>query len=439
MIVLQAKIFSHCIFFCRKWKGDKREIRKICVVNSTDSSKEMLMSGRCRIKLWDLSTGKTVLKFPGHNSPLLDMRPIHDGSLCASCASGDRYVSVWSLDVAKSRTHPVYVLVCDNFIRQINIRLGYVRIEENSTSRKLKKRKKIEQTHCQVSGVASNGSQIVLWSFPLSSTSAPIQSQEIISPKEGNDPFLHAEFCSNHDRYLLVARGLRIKPLVDLVKVCTKIGGFRSVELDPLPSRLGSHTSNMKEGKDEVVQAEVLSGSASVSLLAKDPSLQSAVILAKNENAEGKRKQLEENSKGDVSVIDTRSFIEKLNSMEHHASRSSKHKLKERVPKAESLQSAIQQAIHSDDPALFESCLDITASTTIRRTCQRLSVPYVIPLLLGLLKRFETNANRAGVLIPWIREVLLFHGSYLMTLPDIGFSLLLSYSFSEIFLLLFGI
>ena len=384
-------------------------------MKSGESSEGRLLSGRCRVKLWDLATKKNLLKLPGHNSPLLDMRASQDGSFCVTCASGDRYVSVWSLDVENPSSQPICVLVCDHFVRQLSIQVSRKGKNGPDTPRSKKKKKgKKEEIQCQVSGATSNGSQIALWSSSVSSPSSkPVQPQGIISRKAAKDPFLHAEFCANSSQQnLLIARGLRLKPIFDIVEVRDEDGPLRSIEVDPIPSRLGP-VPNSKE-TEEFAEGTIVSGLNSKSQKAQDPSQQDAILLAK------KLKE-KEKEKPNVSVIDTRSFLEKLDAMEQHVTRtSSKQKNHGNTPKAGSLQSAIEQAIHSDDPALLESCLDINVETTIRSTCQRLSIPYIVPFLLSLIKRFEANPNRAGALIPWIRALLLFHGSYLMTLSDIG-------------------
>lgn len=94
------------------------------------------------------------------------------------------------------------------------------------------------------------------------------------------------------------------------------------------------------------------------------------------------------------------------------------------LPKAGSLQTILQQALHSNDAALVEYCLTAGASASaagnsqlIRVTVRRLAPVYVLPLLQHLMLKFSTRPNRAAALLPWLREVFHAHTAYLIRQP----------------------
>ena len=338
----------------------------------------------------------------------------NDGQYCATCATGDRFISLWSLNLEKPNESAISVLVFDHFVKQLDIRM----IRGGA-------KKKKEGGKMEVAGVSVDGEKVALWSAPLG-TQTPknrggsIKAKGVIStPSRSSSPFLHCEFGKGEERNAVVLRGLRLKPVFDMVEV-KKDDQFVSVEMEGLPAHLLTKKGEKKAKKEEVQKrdAAVVSGMSSKGMKKGEDLAQKSALMAKMEDDE-------EEAAVDVTVTDTRSFLEKLEALEKHVGKPGGEKKKgsgkENPKKAESLQVAIEQALHSDDPVMLEKGLEVTSETTIQNTCQRLSAPYVVPFLMALIKRFEANPNRAGRLVPWIRGVLIFHGSYLMTQPDLGF------------------
>ena len=97
------------------------------------------------------------------------------------------------------------------------------------------------------------------------------------------------------------------------------------------------------------------------------------------------------------------------------------------LPKAGSLQTILQQALHSHDAALVEYCLTAGASASssghaslIRVTVRRLAPVYILPLLQHLMQKFATRPNRAAALLPWLREIFNAHTAYLIRQPNLS-------------------
>ncbi len=85
------------------------------------------------------------------------------------------------------------------------------------------------------------------------------------------------------------------------------------------------------------------------------------------------------------------------------------------VPKAESLQQMLVQALHSNDDKLLEECLEIGDVRVINTTVQRLPTSYILPFLTQVVQRFQAKPGRGKTLARWIRTVLLIHMAYLIT------------------------
>ena len=91
----------------------------------------------------------------------------------------------------------------------------------------------------------------------------------------------------------------------------------------------------------------------------------------------------------------------------------------ERVKKidhsASSLHQMLQQAITSEDRELLERCLTVRDSKMITTSIQRLSAPLVPNLLDQILERLRNKPQRGLQLTEWIRAVLIYHSSYLLS------------------------
>jgi len=93
------------------------------------------------------------------------------------------------------------------------------------------------------------------------------------------------------------------------------------------------------------------------------------------------------------------------------------------VPKAESLQAVLVQALHSNDNALLDSCLSSSDAILIHNTVKRLPTVHILPFLKVLVERFQSKPGQGSSLIIWIRSLLTLHTSYLITVPDLTKSL----------------
>jgi len=89
------------------------------------------------------------------------------------------------------------------------------------------------------------------------------------------------------------------------------------------------------------------------------------------------------------------------------------------LPKADSLQVVLEQALHSKDKKLLNACFDVLDLGIVKNTIQRLSTPTIVPLAQELIERFRTKPSHGTVLTVWFKTLVLYHSSYLMTIPDL--------------------
>jgi len=85
------------------------------------------------------------------------------------------------------------------------------------------------------------------------------------------------------------------------------------------------------------------------------------------------------------------------------------------IPKGESIQNMLQQAVHSNDKQLLETCLSVSNVKIIRNTLERLQPQYVISFLNLLKERIQKRPQRGYSIFDWIRYTIMIHMSYLIS------------------------
>jgi len=90
------------------------------------------------------------------------------------------------------------------------------------------------------------------------------------------------------------------------------------------------------------------------------------------------------------------------------------------LPKADSVQAVVIQALQSDDKATLEKCLAITDPVIITNTVRRLPTSYVVRFLKQLIDLYQRQGHNKGLaMVIWVRTILAHHTSYLVTVPDL--------------------
>lgn len=89
------------------------------------------------------------------------------------------------------------------------------------------------------------------------------------------------------------------------------------------------------------------------------------------------------------------------------------------APNANSLGLVLAQALRTDDADLLESCLQVSDTTVIRNTIQRLDSRLAGSLLTQLAARMHRRPGRAHNLMTFVQWTLIAHGGALATQPEI--------------------
>ena len=118
--------------------------------------------------------------------------------------------------------------------------------------------------------------------------------------------------------------------------------------------------------------------------------------------------------------LDERTIEEKLQEISMEPSGKSLSKPQNvKINAVSSLHQMLTQAVTSGDSELLERCLRVRDPKMISSTVQRLSSSTVLPLMELVVKRLQLKPARGIFLIEWIRASLIYHASYLMSVPDL--------------------
>ena len=87
------------------------------------------------------------------------------------------------------------------------------------------------------------------------------------------------------------------------------------------------------------------------------------------------------------------------------------------LPKAGSQEVLISQYLESGNYFHMDSIINATSRKTIGETVKRLNVKYVLPLLDLFIMKLEDNPRRGTVIMIWLKAILCYHSSFLMSVP----------------------
>jgi U3 small nucleolar RNA-associated protein 5 len=89
------------------------------------------------------------------------------------------------------------------------------------------------------------------------------------------------------------------------------------------------------------------------------------------------------------------------------------------IPSTTSLATVLAQALKTNDKDRLEACFQVTDLPSIRSSIQRLPSQHAAELLQRLAERIHKRPGRTGNLMIWIQWVLVTHGGYLATQPEV--------------------
>ncbi|KAK9893369.1 NUC189-domain-containing protein [Cystobasidium minutum MCA 4210] len=350
-----------------------------------------------------------------------------------SIAKGDRFVSVWSASVSSSGEGPssgtlVATLGLDEEPRRIALSSNKSIICCIST----------DAARIISLDSAANAEQ---QGTPVKQRRRSVRSLRVLSTvsssQAASSPCTDAFLPANPPGTICVASGV-IKPALDSVSYRDQTGAYiAALQLSSRPQgalngangHIGAEAP--RAAYSEARQSTVLSAEA-----ARDPSIASASVAAEVDPAaeptiaerlqelevrdSQKPQQQQQQPGGALAVLDP-------------ATRRSRTRASGRgnIANALSTTQSLVQALHSADVRLLETCLAEKNPKVIRATVRRVPPTLVLPLVEALVERLSrrrrgagegsggVDASRGQVLIEWLRNVLIVHLGYLITIPSL--------------------
>jgi len=104
------------------------------------------------------------------------------------------------------------------------------------------------------------------------------------------------------------------------------------------------------------------------------------------------------------------------------------------LPRLESMDTVLLQALKTNDNTLMDSVLNNTNEEIIRKTIEKLPQSAVLPFLSYVVRKYFSDSK----VVPWVRLVLISHTPYLITVPDLPEKISQLYSLIESQLNAFG-
>ncbi|GAA5974146.1 hypothetical protein JCM11641_003463 [Rhodosporidiobolus odoratus] len=378
-----------------------------------------------------------------------------------SYSSTDRFVQIWSLPLHPAATTPANGTL-----------LARLALDSGVSSASVSSVSSASQTLAAIDSATGN---VSLTTLPLSFATAAVQGStpskkakklgagvvalevlcEITAPAQGGRAeagVAEVAFRSQEEGKALLCRG-GVKPVFEVAAIKEEGAWIKKLELSrsasnllvgngqessagaPAPSRYSEHTSSSVAAASSAPDAAAASdeeeavNTGELDVDAAEPTLADRLkalsVSQKKERRKAARKArlAEDGLDEDVEVASESSGSEaedeEFDEEEEPTSA---------VP-ATTLTTTLIQALHSSDGPLLESCLAHSNPTLVRSTVKRLpSGGLVLSLLEAIVDRLGrekkgregmASVKRAKALIGWLKETLIVHVGFLVTIPSL--------------------
>ena len=340
-----------------------------------------------QIKLFDTASRKSSRKLSGHALPVTCIAFSPDGELLVS-GCGDRYLSVWDASTDSEATAALLAL-------------------------------SMEGTPLSASVQPSNGGahELLCMDDTGAATVWRIDGEQetekctvrVEKPADGedHDAIFAASFAvGGSSSQVSVAHGSEVKPMLRVVNIADNDG---SLEEEVIVTTVGQGGALIGAGATEKAEANATRrNDNAVTVLGASDMPTSGRVNALGEAGE---EELLLGQRVENMAVD--------DDDDDDEPRQRRRKSGAVAPTAGSLASLLVQALQSDDTALLAECLGVTDPRTIAATVARLPSSCVHPLLITLVEKFQSRPHKSHMLVAWIREILLAHASYLITVPNL--------------------
>lgn len=381
------------------FKAEKEPIYSIKLYKGESGG--MLASAGHKIKVFDLTSKKVEHKYSGHTAPVSDLVFIQHSlskvTYLLSCSS-DRFVYMWSLS-SDSQHSPIRAFACDSS----SLMLDAINITSEDGVPMI-----------EIMGLSEAGI-VNIWSFQGENNnsakgkdkkmiaSLPASKVELKTKGKEEGEIIGARFTGDLTQLSSSKRKLAVsyfpgkyqtsKPYFELLEYTSNDGKLKKTVTIEVASE--SSETKTKKSKEVAISSTILG----VTDMPLPTSVSTRKIQDTEENNTNKRKKVKEEKE--------------ITAMEEEEGKGVS------MPKVQSLKQVLIQALHSNDSNLLESCLHTGDLTVINNTVAKLPPHYVLKFLKVIVERFQAKPTRGTELILWMKSLLVYHSSYLITIPDL--------------------
>ncbi|KAI9474368.1 Small subunit (SSU) processome component [Coemansia sp. RSA 990] len=368
---------------------------------SSDAQRVVVSSHR--IEMWDISRQSRLQAWPGHTSTIHSLLWAADEAALVSAAESDRHVHVWDAS-PDAAARPRAVLSTDSEIL-------YVDVSPSGSVLAVAEDGILYAWHQVAVAQRGNGSSHNDIGYTadgivkILSTANPAQTL----------PILLARFSlvTGNESNVLVVRGSATKPLFETLSLADQDGQFeKELTLSREPQSNLLITDKTEAEKQLAAQLNPYSESnATVTdtvtegVRKSQQAADEAMSAHKMPSLADRIKQLSVGNDAQGVSLDSSSPSAIAASLKLTAG---------------TLVRVLVQSLHTSDQEMLETVLSNSArSNIVRDTVLNLPTAYVLPFLQQVFERFQTTPSRATQLLPWIRNTLALHSSYLVSIPSL--------------------
>lgn len=390
----------------KKWRADSHAITRLAYLSQAAAAAgaggssgragggvDLLISAGLQIKIWDAEELVELRTLRGHAFSIGSLVRSADGLNVVSCAHGesdDPLIYMWSAHGEDAAAGPAISLLP---------KTAPVDVAEAS----------VDGGDSRVLAVTTAG-VLHIFDAEEEDDSAPCNPTSTISLVTGDIPsssvdILSATFSPGKaGSHVLVARGVAAAPVFEHIMYTSEETGE---PIDLTLTRQGGSGMLLGSGGSSSGGGGRRSGAG-----AAEATIMGASDGLKTSSA--KRKKSKQAAAGDEPSLE-----DQVQAMAVATGGAGSALPSVGAPRAGSLAHMLAQALHSNDKALLEECLNNTNEGVVRNTVMRLPPTLAVRFLTDVVGRLEAKPSRGVTLMVWIRAVLLIHSSYLMTVPDL--------------------
>lgn len=370
-----------------KFKLDKcSQLNKILVI-----SDQRLLLASHQIFLIDTVSKECVMTFPGHISPVNNLKLLNNGTFITG-AHNDRFLNIYDLD--KGSTKSVLVAQSD-IVRMVNdndttiavitedgtVELFVDPLINNTNKRRALKSKQASR-RLKLLQNDQNGVKI-----PIIDIFIQKNTLNVMYLQSATIPYFHQMIWSQWT------------------------GVDNSVSLNISTKKLNQSRDRTLHGQD--VASVVTYKEGNVSVTAGD-NFKHVEELIKDWELEAE--ELENDRSNDERDTAIESLADKVMAISGGDARK---KSKKKGPITGTVTIILSQALQSNDHSLLENALNNRDERIIRDTIIRLKPNLSVILLERLAERIARQTHRQGALNVWVKWCLIIHGGYLVTMPNL--------------------